>query len=1052
MSISSLFAPSCLSSCLPALLVAAAAVRAGEGSEERVDFARDVEPIFAQRCLRCHAGERAKGGFRLDARKRALRGGNSGEVAIAPRDPAGSRLLALVRDGVEGTVMPPKGERLDAVEIATLERWIAQGAHWPDELSGDELVREHWSFVPPAKAPLPEVARAWWPRTEVDAFVLAAMEARGLAPAPAADRATLLRRLSFDLIGLPPEPADVARFLADEAPGALEREVERLLASPHFGERWARTWLDLARYADSAGYGSDPLRPFLWRWRDWVIEAFDRNLPYDEFTVLQLAGDLLPDATVEQRLATAFHRNTMTNTEGGTDDEEFRVAAVKDRTDTTMAVWMGLTFGCAKCHSHKFDPLPQRDYYALAAFFDQTEDADRADEEPRLATPTAAQARELARLDADLAACRRLVEELRAALPPREWTRATAAPVSTGDRTVLEGEADGLAALRLEVAATALPEGEVRLEVAQPEPVASRARFVRLSLAGRERILSLAEVELLAGGENVARRGRATQSSVDWNGPPGLAIDGERDGRFERASVTHTRTEDDPWWELDLGEERALDTLVVWNRTDGELEERLAGVVVELLDARRAPVWRTRLARAPAPSTTLDLAGWRELEPRREERLADALEIEYAAPLAGPLRWRLELGAGWHDVHAAGALRVATTAAALPAALSDELDRRVGVVRARADLEAQVVRTPVLRELPPDRRRTSHVLHKANHLQPGAVVTPATPRCFPPLPADAPRDRLGLARWLVARENPLTARVAVNRFWAQLFGRGLVETEEDFGTQGSPPSHPELLDWLAVDFVESGWDVKRLLAKLVTSAAYGQACVPRAGAREADPRDVWLSWHPRRRLDAEMVRDQALALSGLLARTIGGPSVYPPQPDGLWQAAFNGERTYPTSTGPDRWRRGLYTFWRRTVPPPSLQAFDAPSRESCVLRRPETNTPLQAFVTLNDPVFVEAAQALARRIVREGGAGFDERLEWAWRLALLRAPDAAERAALRELFEGERARLFADREAALALCERPLGLLEPGLDPAEVGAWVVVANVLLNLDALLVRG
>ncbi len=930
-----------------------------DGPVASVDFENDVAPIFAERCLKCHAGEKPKSGFRLDARRKAFAGGNSGRVAIAPGAPENSRLLELVRGTAEGERMPPKGEPLTADEIARIEAWIREGAKWPDALSGDELVKEHWSFVAPQRPTLPRVARAWWPANEVDEFTLAAMEQHGLAPAPKADRATLLRRVTLDLIGLPPTPDELAAFLADDAPDAWPKVVRRLLDSPRFGERQARSWLDLARYADSAGYGSDPLRPFLWPWRDWVIGAFNRDLPFDQFTIAQLAGDLLPaedEATrAERQLATAFHRNTMTNTEGGTDDEEFRVAAVKDRVDTTMGGWMGLTFGCAKCHSHKFDPISQRDYYSLFAFFDQTEDADRADEEPRVATPTAEQARkreELARRRAELdVRATRLAEAVELGAAPR----------------------------------TALP----------------RARFVRFELPGKQKILSLAEVELFAGGVDVARSGRATQSSIDFGGPPERAIDGNHDGRFDSGTTTHTRIEDNPWWEVDLGEERALERLVAWNRVDGDLEQRLAGVVVTLAtsgaDGARVVTWKGTWGSAPMPSREVDFAKGPEQVAIDEAR--DALAAETAA------------------------------------------------------LDAAIVRVPVLRELPAEKRRTSHVLTKANHLMPGDAVEAATPRHFPPLPDGVAHDRLALARWLVARDNPLTARVAVNRAWSQLFGRGLVETEEDFGTQGTPPSHPELLDWLAVAFMDDdGWSVKQLLFRLVTSATYQQQARTGDAARELDPTDRWLSWFPRRRLEAEQLRDQALALAGLLDARIGGPSVYPPQPDGLWQAAFNGERNYPTSEGPDRWRRGLYTFWRRTVPPPSMQCFDAPSREASSLRRAGTNTPLQAFVTLNDPVFVEAAQALARRIVREGGASFDARLDWAWRLALARAPRDEERAAVRELFDAEKTRLLADPAAARSLCESPLGPLPAGLDAAETGAWVVVANVLLNLDAVLVRG
>ncbi|MSR48096.1 MAG: DUF1553 domain-containing protein [Planctomycetes bacterium] len=1117
---------------LTALLAATAVSTPAPAPATDVDFERDIAPIFAERCLKCHAGEKAKSGLRLDVRKKAMRGGNSGLAAIVPGAAEQSRLIELVRGKDAGEVMPPRGTRLTEAEIATLEQWIAGGATWPDAFAGEELVREHWSFLPPTKSTLPVVVRGGWPTSAIDHFTLAAMEQNGLVPAPTADRAALARRVALDLVGLPPTAEQVAAFVADESPHAYARWVRHLLDDPHFGERWARPWLDIARYADSAGYGSDPLRPDLWPWRDWVIDALNRNLPFDQFTIEQLAGDLLPDAAdenqrVERQLATAFHRNTMTNTEGGTDDEEFRVAAVKDRVDTTMAAWMGLTFGCAKCHSHKFDPISQRDYYSLFAFFNQTEDADRADEEPRIAAPSAGQRREreaFALRAKDLAvrtaAARASMPETRFAAVPTTGARSQgAATLAIGgdgsvrasgaspatDRYDVEGSAIGFATLRLALLTdSSLPGGgpgrspgngnfvlnEVRLHA---KPAASgarrspRARFVRIELPGRARILSLAEVELLrSNGENVARTGHATQSSVDYGGPAQLAIDGNTDGRFESGTTTHTRAEDDPWWELDLGAEHEFDRLVVWNRTGNGLEQRLAGAIVTLFalqqDGARAITWQGRLRDAPAPSTEVDLAGWRELvfasasadfeqpgfpaaaaidgSSARESGFAiggqqgraHALELVLRAPFDGALEWRLEIDQTWGDAHTLGAFRVEGCATPPPRELLELAEAERSLAAEQAALEAAIVRVPVLREVEPEKRRATHVLTKSNYLQPGDEVAAATPREFPSLPADAPRDRLALARWLVARDNPLTARVAVNRFWAQLFARGLVETEEDFGTQGTPPSHPELLDWLAVTFMDDGWDVKELLFRIVTSATYRQSARGGEVARARDPENRWLSWFPRRRLEAEQLRDQALALAGLLTPTIGGPSVYPPQPDGLWQAAFNGERNYPTSAGPERWRRGLYSFWRRTVPPPAMQTFDAPSRESCTLRRSETNTPLQAFVTLNDPSFVEAAQALARRIVQEGGSRFDERLDWSWRLALFRSPRADERSTIRGLFESERARLFADPAAARALCEQPLGALPEGLDAAEVGAWVVVANVLLNLDALLVRG
>jgi hypothetical protein len=763
--------------------------KAAPAAQPKLDYLRDIRPILANNCFPCHGQDEKKrqANLRLDNSASAYGKSDEGHVAIVPGKPQASAVVARIT-AAGALKMPPEksGHRLAPENITTLKRWIAEGA----------VYEPHWAFRPLRRPAIPEIRNPQSAiRNPIDSFVLARLAAEGLKPSPEADRYTLIRRVSIDLIGLPPTPAEADAFVADRSPKAYEKLVDRLLASPHFGERWARMWLDLARYADSAGYGSDPLRPNLWPYRDWVINAFNRNLPYDRFVTEQLAGDLLPNPTSEQLIASAFHRNTMTNTEGGTDREEFRTAAVKDRSITTMQVFMGLTMGCAQCHSHKFDPITNREFYRFMAFFNQTEDNDQPDEKPTIPL-----------------------------LPEIQLERQTA--------------------LKEEIA---------RLETSQNTP-----------------------------------------------------------------------------------ESKAL------------------------------------------------------LESKKKELAA-----------------------------------------------------------------IKPINVPVMKELPADKRRTSHVLTLGNFLMKGDVVEPGVPAAFNPWPKDAPENRLGVAEWIVSRDNPLTARVAVNRFWAQLFGTGLVETEEDFGTQGALPSHPKLLDWLAAEFMspaEPGghpWDMKRLLKLIVLSATYRQTSKATAAAIERDPRDRLLSRYPRRRLTAEAVRDQALALSGLLSEKIGGPSVFPPQPEGLWQAAFNGERTYPTSKGEDRWRRGIYTFWRRTVPPPDMAAFDAPSREICTMRRIQTNTPLQALVTLNDPVYLEMAQALARRIAREGGSTPESRAAFGLRLALCRPRRPEQVQPILALYQRELARYASDEAAAKKLATDPLGPLPTGADAKELAAWTVVANVLLNMDAVL---
>jgi mono/diheme cytochrome c family protein len=916
-------------------------------ADDTVDFVRDVQPIFKQYCFDCHGPDTAEAGLRLSKRKSAFGIADSGHKPLVAGNTAESRLLHVLKGtDAEGLRMPPEdyGE-LEADELAIIERWIAGGAVWPADGDVAPDGPKHWSFVPPVKSEVKsQKSEGMHP---IDAFVVDRLKREGLQLNPEADRHTLIRRVYLDLTGLPPSPQAVQAFVEDASPDAYEKMVDAALADPGYAERWARMWLDLARYADSKGWGSDPLRT-IWRYRDWVIEAFQQNMPYDQFTIEQLAGDMLPDPTPNQILATAFHRNTMANDEGGTDDEEFRVAAVKDRAETTMQVWMGLTAGCAKCHSHKFDPITQREYYQLFAIFNQTEDADRPNEEPKLAVPTSAEKAAIAALESSVG---RLREKLQA-------TKASPNEL--------------------------------------PPPA---GRFVRVQLDGPQRILSLAEVQVFSTGENVAIKGTATQSSTGFEGVAQRAIDDNTNGNYSEAnSVTHTNEQENPWWEVDLGSTQTVERIVVWNRTDSELYHRLENARIQLLDEGRQLLWEHKLASPPKLSHTID------------------------------------------------------TQAASPAELE--------LVRLESELESlkqKAVATPIMRELPADQQRQTFVMLKGNFLNPGPPVTAALPEEFDTLPktdgaADKPLTRLEFAQWLMSAENPLTARVTVNRFWSQLFGRGLVESEEDFGTQGLPPSHPELLDWLAIEFRDNlKWDVKKLLKTIVMSQTYRQSSAVSPEKLEADPHNKLLARGPRHRLEAEMIRDQALAVSGLLSRKVGGPSVYPPQPAGLWQAAFEGTRTWPTSTGEDRYRRGIYTFLRRSVPYPSMATFDAPSREICTLRRMPTNTPLQAFVSLNDPAFVECAQALARRILSESSAEPAARAAYGLQLCQCRPAQPEQIEAIVKLVADQVEHFRAQPEAAVQLATDPLGPVPEGMDPAELAAWTVAANVLLNIDGVLTK-
>ena len=1167
-----------------------------------VDFARDVRPLLARRCFPCHGNDEAtrEAGLRLDLEADALLD-RDGFPAIVPGDVEASEVWARVND--EFDPMPPEeaGAPLNAAEREVLRRWIEGGASYTP----------HWSFEAPERPSAPSApgspGAAGHP---IDAFVTEALAARGLSLSPKADDHQLLRRLSLDLTGLAPTAAAAEAFAASSDPLKVERAVDRLLASPEYAERWAAVWLDLARYADSSGHGSDPLRT-IWRYRDWVIEAYDRNLPFDEFTLQQLAGDLIPDATVDTRLATAFHRNTMTNTEGGTDDEEFRVLAVKDRVNTSMEVWMGLTAGCAECHSHKYDPISHTEYYGLFDLFNQTADTDRGDEQPRLATPTPAQAEAKARLDAELA---RLDRELAGAeidvdegvarlmAAQRFWApgeqRTLTREAGEGTRVdVVELNAElgshlG-AAVGLRLSALASKElpgggpGESRgngnfvvtdLQVARrtqgPVPLATG---LRVQLPGRGRILSLAEVEVLdADGVNVALGSTATQSSTGFNGPPQLAVDGNTSGVYEDGSVTHTSTEADPWWEVIFAAPVEVHGLRVWSRTDGDLELRLEGFEVVLLGEAGEPLRRTAPWPAPNPvaearfgpggtvpllvrpgsasfeQSNFTVAAALDLDPGTGWAIGPRQGVDHAAIFRLPelnldpdglLGLEVTVSQEWGQDHTLGDYRLslgrgARVPLALPADVRGPLARRfdglkaaaeplssealgsplpgdeevlVAFLRERdpaldgpreeraaraAELAAlNVVSTPVMEELPAERRRDTHVMLRGNFLQRGEQVQAAVPAAFGSLDPGAPADRLAFARWLVSDENSLTARVQVNRLWARLFGRGIVPTEGDFGSQGASPTHPELLDWLAVEFRENGWDQKALLRTIVTSQAYQQASAVRAETMEADPDGVWLSRYPRQRLEAEMVRDVTLQAAGLLSSKRFGPSVYPPQPEGLWQAAFNGQRDWRESMGEDRYRRGVYVFMRRTIPYPMLATFDAPSREACTVCRTPTNTPLQAFVTLNDPAFLEPARLLGARYAQRaadgasldlrGAAGLDRRLltELLER-ALLRPAAAGQVDVLEALLGDARGAFAADPGAAreftveadaggAQVLDRlsfagvdpvemdpvemdpvemgPVEMDPVEMDPVEMAAWTVVASTVLNMDSFLTK-
>lgn len=791
--------------CLFAIPISVAAAQAVDEPIPQVDFNRDIRPILSNICFKCHGPDdkEVQGGLRLDSRERALAETDSGLHAIVPGQIEESELVARVTSPDDSLRMPPveSGHTLTPREIQLLTEWVRQGAPYA----------KHWSYVKPQRPELPDLEAAIrdaklppgndrsllsvWPRNEIDYFILDRLLREGLVPAPEADRYALMRRVSLDLTGLPPTMDEVERFVNDPDPGAYEHLVDRLLEKPSYGEHWARKWLDLARYADSAGYADDPPRT-IWAYRDWVIRSLNDNQPFDQFTIEQLAGDLLPNPTEDQLIATAFHRNTLTNNEGGTNDEEYRNVAIVDRVNTTMATWMGTTINCCQCHNHKYDPITQQEYFRLFAILNNSEDADRRDESP-------------------------LIEI---------WTTEQ-----------------------------------------QQQKLAWQAEIKKLELA-------------------------LANPTADVQPQP----------------------------------------------------DRLAELKKLLADAK--------------PATTV----------------------------------------------------------------------------------------PVLRELAAAKRRTTKIQRRGNFLDTGDEVMPGVPAAFQPLPIGEPVDRLALARWLVDADNPLTARVIANRDWEAIFGVGIVVTSEEFGSQGELPTHPELLDWLATELVRLNWDTKAFLKLLVMSAAYRQSSRVTPELVERDPENILLARGPRVRLTAEMIRDQALFVSGLLSPKQFGPPVKPPQPQIGLSAAFGGGIDWQTSAGEDRYRRGIYTTWRRSNPYPSMATFDAPNGEVCTVRRSRTNTPLQALVTLNDPVYVEAAQALARRMDRSGGQPADK-VRFGFQLCLARPPADEERAQLVQLYELAHGRYVADVERAKKMATNPLGPVPADADVTQLAAWSVVANVLLNLDEMFMK-
>ena len=964
------------------------------------------------------------GGLRLDS-SRALAGGLSGKV-ILPGKSAESPLVKMIGGQIEGKRMPMTGDPLTGEQIGLIRRWIDDGAAWPEDSAAIEPENKHWAYVSPVRPALPEVRSKSWLRNPIDQFVLARLEKEGLQPSPETDRARLIRRVSLDLIGLPPSIEEVDAFVTDRNPDAYEKLVERLMASPHYGERWARHWLDLARYADSHGYESDPLRS-MWKYRDWVIEAFNRNLPFDQFTVEQLAGDMLPNATLDQKIASGFHRNTMINMEGGVDAEETRVESVVDRTNTTATVWLGSTLACAQCHNHKYDPLSQKDYYRFLAFFNNTEDGQERNEKPEIEALTPAESAkrdvirlEITKLETILNAQTPQLEEAQ-----RTWERQVdARPVEWILLRSTGALSNGGAALKV------LPDGSILAEGPNPENDSyTIVAPTDLKAITGLRLELLSDASLPSGGFGRDPEGNFVLSRIEAQVSPKGTPQTVQPVTWTRAAAEQ------------VAPEFTIESVIEGKANIGWSVAQPKAGKLERVSAYFEAGDGTGFEQGTALTITLSNRSKRKTANIGRFRLfVTSSKNPVSLPDSVRAILAISLEQRSSDQKSALAAHYRSIAPQL-----DDTRKRIAELRSS---EPKVVKTMAMQER--KEPRTTHIHMRGSFLNKGEPVAAGVPALFPSLPEGQPANRLSLARWLVSERNPLAARVTVNRIWEQLFGRGLVATSEDFGTQGERPSHPELLDWLATELVAKQWDVKALQRLIVTSATYRQSSVTTAELNQRDPNNRLLARGPRFRLEAEAIRDVALRASGLLSERIGGPSVFPSQPEGIWTQHYSQEKWTP-SKGEDRYRRGIYTFWRRTSPYPSFFTFDAPSREYCTARRPRTNTPLQALTTLNEPTFFEAAQNLALRIVKEGGPDAKTRMVRGFRLCVARQPDSDE---LKQLLtywtrQADRFKQGTNAKEALNL----VGDLPwpEGIPVWEEAAWTVVANVLLNLDETITK-
>jgi mono/diheme cytochrome c family protein len=1018
------------------LVLLARPVAADPGAA-RVDFNRDVRPILAENCFACHGpDERArKAKLRLDNKEGAL-AERKGRAAVVPGKPSESELVARITATDDDRMPPPdSGKNLSAAQIEVLRKWVGEGAEY----------QKHWSLMAPVRPAVPEIRNPKSEiRNEIDRFILARLEKEGLKPSPEADRVTLIRRVTLDLSGLPPTPREVDDFLRDTSPNAYERVVDRLLASPHYGERMALEWLDAARFADTHGYHIDSGRDMT-RWREWVIDAFNANMPFDRFTIEQIAGDLLPNATLAQKIGSGFHRNHMINFEGGAIPEEYHTAYLVDRVNTTATVWMGLTLACAQCHDHKFDPFTQKEYYQLFAFFNNVPenglDGQKGNAVPFIKVPGPEQAKKLKELQAAVTA---LDAKLKGPLPAVDAAQLAWEQAPAAQKTEWRAAVPAKLFSKGRAEFTTLDDKSVFVDGPNtPQDVYTVTLKPELPRVTALRLEVLPDERMKAKGP-----GRSENGNFVLTGVRVSLGDDRKDQPLKMKAASADFSQKDFPISSAIGKGSGWGILPEVGKAHAavfELSESLVAAGQELTVQLQfnSPFGQHQIGRfriSVTDSATPHQAGGL---PANVEEILKLPTAKRSEEQGAALRAYYRTNVSQEARHIAKELA--------------ETKKRL------AELEKQIPDAMVMQEMP--KPRDTFMLVRGQYDKKGEKVTADTPATLPPLfkdkrrsLGDSPPNRFDLAKWLVRDDHPLTARVMVNRYWQMYFGTGIVKTAEDFGSQGEWPTHPELLDWLAVEFRESGWGVKRIQKLIVMSATYRQSSHVTPESLARDPENRLLARQSRLRLPAEFIRDQALAVSGLLNGEIGGASVSPYQPPGIWEELMSRQdganwtaQVYSQSHGKDLYRRTMYTFWKRTAPPPSLITFDAPDRETCAVRRPRTNTPLQALVLMNDPTYVEASRKLAERIIKEGGATPAERIAFAFRLVMARQPGEKEAAALRRVFEQQVAVCKKNPDAATKLLNVGESLRDAKLDVAELAAWAMTASVILNLDEAVTR-